>query len=100
MGEQIRKHRKSQNLTQEKLAEKVGVSPSFLGHVERGTRKASVESIVKISQALRVSMDTFIPPLPAGLVEQGCSPEQLGKARALLELAIRLADSEYDMEQD
>jgi len=97
IGEQVRKLRRNQNLTIEQLAEKVGVSVSFIGHIERGSRKASIETFVKISHALGVSTDMFLPPPPDGLVKLGYTQNQLDKARALLELAIRIVDSEREV---
>jgi len=57
LGNRIRTERKRQLLTQGKLAEMVEISPSFLGHIERGTRKASVETIIGLSLRLGISMD-------------------------------------------
>ncbi len=57
LGGTIRRIRKQLNMTQEQLAEKVGISASFLGHVERGSRKASVETLVGIANALQVGTD-------------------------------------------
>ena len=42
-------------LTQEQLAERAGISTSFLGHIERGTRKASLDTVIRLCNALKVS---------------------------------------------
>ena len=42
-------------MTQEQLAEKLQLSTSFLGHIERGTRKASLETLIALCNALDVS---------------------------------------------
>lgn len=47
-------------MTQEKLADIVGISTSFIGHIERGNRVPSVETLVSICQALKISMDEII----------------------------------------
>ncbi len=60
LGKRIRKERKAQHLTQEALAEKVGISLSFLGHIERGSRKASIETLVGIANTLGVSLDGLL----------------------------------------
>jgi len=79
LGKRIRKHRTAQGLTQEGLAERIEVSTSFVGHLERGTRKASLETIVAISNALHLSLDylfgasldtTVLGPAPAKLTAQ------------------------------
>ena len=38
--------------TQEQLAEKTGVSTSFVGHIERGEKQASVDTVVTLSKCL------------------------------------------------
>lgn len=57
IGERVRIRRKALKITQEKLAEKIDVSTSFIGHIERGTRKMSVETLYAICKALGVSAD-------------------------------------------
>jgi transcriptional regulator with XRE-family HTH domain len=56
VGFRIQQIRKSQNLTQAKLAEKTDLSENFIGSIERGTRTPSLGVLEKISQALRVKM--------------------------------------------
>ena len=55
LGRRIHQKRRELRMTQTQLAAKVGLSVSFLGHIERGSRKASRESIVSICNALNVS---------------------------------------------
>ena len=55
LGKRIRMQRKLNRMTQEQVAERSGISLSFLGHIERGTRKASLETIVSICNVLKVS---------------------------------------------
>ena len=77
IGTNIRGLREAKQLTQEKLAEKVGISPSFLGHIERGTRVASLETLVALCNELSVSPDyllsaslhPFDRSMPSGLTE-------------------------------
>ncbi|NLD60565.1 MAG: helix-turn-helix transcriptional regulator [Clostridiales bacterium] len=60
LGRRIRTQRKLQGMTQKTLAEKAGISLPFYGHIERGTRKASLETIISIANALRVSTDLLL----------------------------------------
>lgn len=60
LGRQIRKYRQLANWTQEDLAERAGISASFLGHIERGSRKASLETLICIANALNVSTDHLL----------------------------------------
>lgn len=57
IGKRVRIRRKALGLTQEKLAEIVDVSTSFIGHIERGSRKLSVETLYDLCKALDVSAD-------------------------------------------
>ena len=78
MGERVRNVRRSQGLTQEELAEKAGLSASFLGHIERGSRVASLDTLISLCNTLEVSPDyllsaslhTFDSKLPGGLNEK------------------------------
>ena len=60
LGEQIRYVRNLQHLSQEDLAEMCNISSSFMGHIERGTRKMSLETFVAIADALHVSTDYLL----------------------------------------
>lgn len=60
IGNRIRHIRKKQGLTQEKLADAAGISLSFLGHIERGTRKLSVDTLYKIAKVLHCSADELL----------------------------------------
>ena len=57
MGNRITERRKELYLTQEALAEQAGISVSFMGHIERGSRIASLDTLLSICIALDVSMD-------------------------------------------
>ncbi|MEE1182454.1 MAG: helix-turn-helix transcriptional regulator [Treponema sp.] len=46
-GENVRNYRRKQNLTQEKLAELIDVSPKHLGVIERGDAFVSAELLEK-----------------------------------------------------
>lgn len=60
LGNKIRDHRQANDLTQEKLSKMTDISISFIGHIERGTRKASVETLIRIVRSLDISMDELL----------------------------------------
>ncbi|MCM8788285.1 MAG: helix-turn-helix transcriptional regulator [Candidatus Omnitrophica bacterium] len=64
IGMSIRKIRKSAGITQEELSRKAGIDPSFISHIERGTKKASIETIFKIANALEVSVEELFSKIP------------------------------------
>lgn len=59
IGNRIRQYRQRSGLSQEKLALNAGITVSFLGDVERGNKKPSVESLEKLLRALNVSFLEF-----------------------------------------
>lgn len=60
LGERIKQERLNKGLTQEVLAEKASISVSFLGQIERGERKLSLETLIKLGEALDVSLDYLV----------------------------------------
>ena len=60
IGKRVRLRRQIMELTQEGLAEKIGVCTSFVGHIERGTRKLSVETLYALCKALDTSSDFLL----------------------------------------
>lgn len=60
LGKNIKEVRKSLKMTQEQLAEKIEVSTVFISQIESGSRKPSLETIYKLSIALKIKIDTLI----------------------------------------
>lgn len=55
-GKRLRQIRRSADITQEQLAEAVGVSVKFIGNIERGTASPSFETLEKIAEVLGVEV--------------------------------------------
>ena len=90
-GRRIRALRRKQSLTQEELAEKGDLSASFMGHIERGSRIASIDTLVALCNALQTSPqyllaasldDELTHHLPSKF-----SPEERCKLSTLLRMA-------------
>ena len=60
VGMRIRQLRKTKGWSQDVLAGKCGISMSFLGHIERGSRIMSMETFVNICDALGVGADELL----------------------------------------
>lgn len=60
IGNRIRQFRMAQNLTQAQLAEKSGVEPSNISHIERAATKLSLPTLVNIANALEVTLDEIV----------------------------------------
>lgn len=54
LGKQIKTLRENAHLTQEKLAEKAGISLDYLGKIEVNINKLGLKTLIKISNALSV----------------------------------------------
>lgn len=60
VGQNIRLFRKSKGMTQEQLAEKVNVSGSYIGYLERGKKSPSLILLEKIACILNVDPATLL----------------------------------------
>lgn len=56
IGARIQKHRKSQGITQEKLAERVGVSVVYLSKIENGRVYPTLETLSNICTELDMDL--------------------------------------------
>ena len=56
LGENIRVARKYAELSQEKLAEKADLHPTYISDVERGKENISIGALVRIAKPLGVSV--------------------------------------------
>lgn len=54
IAKNIRRIRKDRNITQEALAYEAGLNRAYIGYIERGERKPSVETLEKIAKVLKV----------------------------------------------
>jgi transcriptional regulator with XRE-family HTH domain len=59
LGNALRALRKHAGMTQEQLAERLGVDPTFIGRLERGQRGAHWRTIQRILRALDTSASDF-----------------------------------------
>jgi transcriptional regulator with XRE-family HTH domain len=56
LGKNTTRLRQERGLTQARLAEKVEISPTFMMHIEHGTRGASLETVELLANALEVDI--------------------------------------------
>lgn len=60
IGARICQIRKSKGLSQIELAKKCGISLSFIGHIERGTKKMSIDTFVSLCRELETDADGLL----------------------------------------
>lgn len=63
-AENMRKARQERGLTQEELAEIVGLHRTYVGSVERGERNVSVDNMEAIAQALEEKLPDLLTEKP------------------------------------
>lgn len=66
IGKRIRRFRKACGLSQEQLAEKVGISPTHMSHIETANTKLSLTVLLNIAKALDVQTDDLLLYAPRG----------------------------------
>ena len=54
IGQRIRSYRLAMHMSQEELAEKCGLHPTYIGQLERGEKNVTVESLAKVARGLSV----------------------------------------------
>ncbi len=64
IGQRIRQARKARGWSQGVLAKKCGISVSFMGHIERGTRIMSMDTFAAICEALGARADELLWGVP------------------------------------
>ena len=55
LGQSVRQRREARALTQEKLAEKSGLDPTYISGIERGLRNPGIKNVAKLAKALGLS---------------------------------------------
>ena len=75
----IKKYRKENKLSQEKLAELLGYDTTYMSHIETGKREPSVDFFIKFSNLSGISFDYLF-----------CCETQIGTQIKLNELSNRM----------
>lgn len=60
IGSTIRELRRANGKTQERLAEDLGVHPSYIGQLERGQREPSLHTVKKLSMTFNVPLSEIL----------------------------------------
>jgi len=59
-GQRVRQLRKAKNLSQEQLAEKANLHPTFIGKIERAEINPSIITLEKIAQAFSIPLSQLL----------------------------------------
>lgn len=60
LGQRLRDTRKKKGYTQQALADKANIGAVYLGEIERGIKFPSINSFIKIIEALEISADYIL----------------------------------------
>ncbi|NLV88354.1 MAG: helix-turn-helix transcriptional regulator [Tissierellia bacterium] len=60
IGSRIRTQREKLGLSRENFAELLGLSPYYVGQLERGERKMSIDTLANVSKVLNISTDYLL----------------------------------------
>lgn len=60
LGQRIRKERLKHRYSQAELAEKLDISTNYMGQIERGDRKPSLDTLVRICNELGTNLDYLL----------------------------------------
>lgn len=72
IGARVKALRSAQEYTQETLAEAVDVSTSFIGHIERGEKKCSLETMSRLAARLGTTLDYLVLGVENRCNQQSC----------------------------
>ena len=76
LGQRIAERRKAQDLTQQQLAERLGVSQQTLAHYEVGRLRIAVAMLSTLAKELDVAVEDLLgEPTKAGKLKRGPTPK-------------------------
>ena len=62
-GKNVQEYRRTQHISQEQLAESVGVHRTYIGMIERAEKNITLLNIAKIANALKISPSALLENL-------------------------------------
>ena len=61
IGARIKELRTEKGLTQETLAEMMGINPKYMSGIERGNENPTLNMFIKLSDALEIEIGDILP---------------------------------------
>ena len=98
----LKQFREREGLTQEELSKVLQLSPSAIGLYEQGRRQPNYETLIKIADHFKVSIDALFgreekEPLPASISE--LEPEIREKVDRIIDDIVKLQPDQMDLAQ-
>ena len=82
-GKVVRKVREEKGYSLAELAEKAGISVSYLSEIERGSKKPSLKTVEKLSSSLNIAVREFVKGSAEGGIGMGARIRLLREERAM-----------------
>lgn len=103
LGKRIREERQRARLTQERLAELAGCNETYIGQIERGEKDPSLNIVVRIANALGVTVDFLLSDhvkvdRASGLIDElvalfkGRDPQEIRSLISMNRLVLDMLD--------
>jgi transcriptional regulator with XRE-family HTH domain len=102
LGERIRYLRKQKNLSLEKLGELADIHTNYVGAIERGEKNITIESLIKISIGLEVTLEElfrYIEPMDKEDDLNSIVQILSNRSSEDLSLALKLIKSVFEWEK-
>lgn len=98
IGQNIRKERLEHNISIDELAEMLGLSPAFVGLIERGQRGAKLDNILKLSEIFDTDINNIIygSNNSSNIISENKDNSKDKKKKTLLTLTYDLDENELD----
>ncbi|MBQ7101019.1 MAG: helix-turn-helix transcriptional regulator [Clostridia bacterium] len=97
IGERIKKARERINMTQEKLAEKIDVSPQYISDLERGVVGVALPTLKNICITLGVTSDSLlfgeIEKADTSVIDDCCRRLSNEQIKCVKEIVIKLTET-------
>ena len=96
IGQRLRQRRQELNLTREKMSELADIGTGYYGQLEVGTSQMSIDTLIKISQSMHLSMEYILfgtenkPGDPSAVIDllSRCDDRELKLAEDVLKLFL------------
>lgn len=95
LGHTIKAAREAKNLTQEKLAEAVGISTVYMSEIENKKTIPSFPILCSICQTLNISLDSLVSDVDSDMIQDitrllaHCNEKQLKVIYAMIEAMLQ-----------
>ena len=99
VGERVKSRRLELGLSQDALAEKAGISKSFLSDLENSRRSIGAETLLDLGRAMGVSLDFLMTGEASGEQEDKEIPAPLARFAAEQGLSVRETMTLLDVQE-